>query len=55
MAQERAQREAGVAEIDDTLRLARSLLVQSDQITDQISNRRRAAFTRPCSSAPTAW
>ncbi|MGF3027033.1 DUF3772 domain-containing protein [Methylobacterium aquaticum] len=46
VAQERAQREAGVAEIDDTLRLARSLLVQSDQITDQISNRRRAAFTR---------
>ncbi len=46
VAQERAQREAGVAEIDDTLRLARSLLVQSEQITDQISNRRRAAFTR---------
>ncbi|GJD49494.1 hypothetical protein OPKNFCMD_2225 [Methylobacterium crusticola] len=46
VAQERAQREAGVAEIDDTLRLARSLLVQSDQLSDQISNRRRAAFTR---------
>ena len=46
VAQERAQREGGVAEIDDTMRLARSLLVQSEQITDQISNRRRAAFTR---------
>ncbi|ACA17470.1 MscS Mechanosensitive ion channel [Methylobacterium sp. 4-46] len=46
VAQERAQREAGVAEVDETMRLARSLLVQSDQIIDQISNRRRAAFTR---------
>ncbi|MFE1598463.1 DUF3772 domain-containing protein [Methylobacterium sp. ID0610] len=46
VAQERAQREGGVAEIDETMRLARSLLVQSEQITDQISNRRRTAFTR---------
>ncbi|WP_298966481.1 DUF3772 domain-containing protein [uncultured Methylobacterium sp.] len=46
VAEERAQREAAVAETDDTLRIARSLLVQSEQISDQISNRRRTAFTR---------
>ncbi|MEH3146056.1 MAG: DUF3772 domain-containing protein [Methylobacterium frigidaeris] len=46
VAEERVQREAAVAETDDTLRIARSLLVQSEQITDQIGNRRRTAFTR---------
>ena len=46
VARERAEREHAVAEIDETQRLARSLLVQSDQIIDQVSNRRRAAFTR---------
>ncbi|MBX9933316.1 MAG: DUF3772 domain-containing protein [Methylobacterium sp.] len=46
VAKERTEREHAVAEIDETQRLAKSLLVQSDQILDQISNRRRAAFTR---------
>ncbi|AWN44305.1 DUF3772 domain-containing protein [Methylobacterium durans] len=44
--QERVEREAAVARIDETQRLARSLLVQSDQIVDRISNRRREAFTK---------
>ncbi|WP_245516530.1 DUF3772 domain-containing protein [Methylobacterium segetis] len=44
--QERVEREAAVARIDETQRLARSLLVQSDQIVDRISNRRRESFTR---------
>lgn len=46
VARERAEREHAVSEIDETQRLARSLLVQSDQIVDQVTNRRRAAFTR---------
>ena len=46
VAKERTEREHAVAEIDETQRLAKSLLVQSDQILDQVSNRRRAAFTR---------
>ncbi|MFD6318018.1 DUF3772 domain-containing protein [Methylorubrum thiocyanatum] len=46
VARERAEREQAVNDIDGTQRLAKSLLVQSDQIVDQISNRRRAAFTR---------
>jgi potassium-dependent mechanosensitive channel len=43
---ERGEREAAVAEIDETQRLARGLLLQTDQLTDQISARRRSAFTR---------
>lgn len=46
VAKERSEREHAVAEIDETQRLAKSLLVQSEQILDQVSNRRRAAFTR---------
>ena len=46
VARERAEREGEVAEIDGTQRLAKSLLVQADQIVDQVANRRRAAFTR---------
>lgn len=46
VANERTEREHAVTEIDETQRLAKSLLVQSDQIVDQVSNRRRAAFTR---------
>jgi small-conductance mechanosensitive channel len=46
VARERTEREHAVAEIDETQRLAKSLLVQTDQIVDQVSNRRRAAFTR---------
>ncbi len=46
VAAQRAEREQAVSEIDESQRLAKSLLVQSDQIIDQITNRRRAAFTR---------
>lgn len=46
VAKERTEREHAVTEIDETQRLAKSLLVQSDQIVDQIANKRRAAFTR---------
>ncbi|KQO72547.1 mechanosensitive ion channel protein MscS [Methylobacterium sp. Leaf469] len=46
VARERTEREQAVAEIDETQRLAKSLLVQSDQIVDQVTNKRRAAFTR---------
>ena len=46
VAQERTEREAVVARIDETQRLARSLLVQGDQIIDRVSNRRRESFTR---------
>lgn len=46
VARERTEREQAVAEIDETQRLAKSLLVQSDQIVDQVTNKRRADFTR---------
>ncbi|WP_430910669.1 DUF3772 domain-containing protein [Methylobacterium sp. sgz302541] len=46
IAKERVEREAAVTQIDETQKLARSLLVQSDQIVDRVSNRRRAAFTK---------
>ena len=46
IAKERVEREAAVAGIDETQRLARSLLVQSEQIVDRVSNRRRDAFTK---------
>ena len=46
LAQERQEREAAVAHIDETQRLARSLLVQGDQIIDRVSNKRRESFTR---------
>jgi potassium efflux system protein len=46
VARERSEREGGVAEIDETQRLARALLVQAEQLTTQVSDRRRAGFTR---------
>ncbi len=46
LVQERQEREAAVAHIDETQRLARSLLVQGDQIIDRVSNKRRESFTR---------
>ncbi|GJD56762.1 DUF3772 domain-containing protein [Methylobacterium dankookense] len=46
VAQERVEREAAVARIDEAQRLARSLLVQGDQIIDRVSNKRRESFTR---------
>ncbi len=55
MAEERAQREAAVAETDDTLRIARSLLVQSEQISDQISTGAAPPSPGRCSSAPIRW
>ncbi len=54
VARERTEREQAVAEIDETQRLAKSLLVQSDQIIDQVTNRRRAAFTRDLFERSTA-
>ena len=46
VAEQRVEREAAVARIDETQRLARSLVVQGDQIVDRVSNRRRGSFTR---------
>ncbi|MCJ2055835.1 DUF3772 domain-containing protein [Methylobacterium sp. J-048] len=46
VAEQRVEREAAVARIDETQRLARSLQVQGDQIIDRVSNRRRESFTR---------
>ncbi len=46
VAQQRAEREAAVNRIDETQRLARSLVVQGDQLIDRVSNRRRASFAR---------
>lgn len=46
VARERTERESGFAELDETQRLARTLLVQAEQIVSQISDRRRAAFAK---------
>ncbi|MBE7249362.1 MAG: DUF3772 domain-containing protein, partial [Actinomycetospora chiangmaiensis] len=46
VAEQRLEREAAVTRIDETQRLARSLVVQGDQIVDRVSNRRRESFTR---------
>jgi small-conductance mechanosensitive channel len=46
VARERSEREAAVAELDETLRLGRTLLLQAEQLRTQISDRRRAAFAR---------
>lgn len=43
---ERGERENAVAELDETQRLARALMVQADQIITQVSDRRRSAFAR---------
>jgi small-conductance mechanosensitive channel len=43
---ERAEREAAVAELDETQRLSRALLVQAEQLRTLVSDRRRAGFTR---------
>jgi small-conductance mechanosensitive channel len=45
-AKERAEREAAVAELDETQRLGRALLVQAEQLRTLVSDRRRAGFTR---------
>src|SRR5215207_11274684 len=46
VARDRAERESAVGELDETQRLARAILIQAEQLTAQVSNRRRAAFTR---------
>ena len=46
VASDRAEREAAVAELDETQRLGRALLVQAEQLATQIGDRRRAGFTR---------
>ena len=46
VARDRAGREAGVAEVDEFHRIARALLLQAEQLTAQISDRRRTDFTR---------
>ncbi|HEX2137181.1 MAG TPA: DUF3772 domain-containing protein [Microvirga sp.] len=46
VARDRSEREAAVAELDETQRLARALLVQANQIAAQIGDRRRAVFAR---------
>ena len=46
VARDRAEREAVAAALADTQRLARASLLQSEQLVSQISDRRRAAFTR---------
>jgi small-conductance mechanosensitive channel len=46
VARDRAEREAAVAELDETQRLGRALLVQAEQLITQIGDLRRAGFTR---------
>jgi small-conductance mechanosensitive channel len=46
VARDRGERETAVTQLDETQRLARALLVQSEQLTTQISDRRRASFAR---------
>ncbi|HEX2510750.1 MAG TPA: DUF3772 domain-containing protein [Microvirga sp.] len=61
VAGDRAEREAVVAEFDETQRLARAVLVQAVQLSAQISDRRRAVFTRALFEqswgilSPTLW
>jgi potassium-dependent mechanosensitive channel len=43
--QDRAEREAQVAQLDETHRVGRALLVQAEQIAARINDRRRALFT----------
>jgi len=46
VARDRAEREAAVAELDETQRLGRALLVQAEQLNTQIGDLRRSGFTR---------
>jgi small-conductance mechanosensitive channel len=46
VARDRSEREAAVAELDETQRLGRALLVQAEQINTQIGDLRRSGFTR---------
>src|SRR4051794_29812071 len=61
VSKDRAEREGAVAELDETQRLGRALLVQAEQLSTQIVDRRRAAFTRALFEqssgilSPTLW
>src|SRR5918998_184316 len=44
VARERTAREAALADLGETQRLAKTLLVQAEQLTTQISDRRRGVF-----------
>ncbi len=46
VAMDRAEREAAVAELDETQRLGRALLVQAEQLSTRIGDLRRTGFTR---------
>ena len=46
LADDRAERERAAAELGETQRLARAVLIQAEQLTAQVSDRRRAVFTR---------
>ena len=46
VARDRTERESAVAELDETQRLARAVLIQAEQLTAQVSDRRRTLFTR---------
>ena len=46
VAKDRTDREGSVSEVDEAHRLARALLLQAEQLTSQISDRRRTEFTR---------
>lgn len=58
---DRSEREAAVAELDETQRLGRALLVQAEQLSAQIGDLRRAGFTRALFEqsdgllSPTLW
>ena len=43
---EREDRQTALADVDETVRIARSLLVQAEQIEKEIADRRRALFTQ---------
>jgi small-conductance mechanosensitive channel len=45
-ARERTERQAAFAEYDETQRLAKTLLVQAEQLSVQVGDRRRSLFTR---------
>lgn len=46
VARDRSEREQAVSELDESLKIARALLVQGEQLTRQISDLRRANFAR---------
>src|SRR3954465_8783670 len=52
VARDRAERESAVAELDETQRLARAVLIQAEQLTAQIGDRRRPAFTQALFARP---